>query len=313
MFTFICITYNQQQYILEHLESVKFQVETFGKLIDVDFIIIDDCSIDANQVIIDCWLKENQSIFRDIKFIKNKVNMGINQSLVKALRNIKEGHFYILAGDDLYYKNNVFELVHLDYDFINSKTIMMNNNKFYLEKIHLKAKSINSIKKFITKGNVFKAPSIAFSIELLDTDYYKYILNYRNYEDYPTWIYFFILNDKVNKYVILDKPLVIYREGVGIGQKDSTSKGHRIFLKDKKSFYKKYKNVLNKEKPQYYNYYRLLLLRNYIYRYRKLKKRVFHNLYFLFKNMKQIEEFKKHHNNIRQKVNKYKLEHYNAE
>jgi hypothetical protein len=31
MFTFVTITYNHEKYIIEHLESIKYQIENFSK------------------------------------------------------------------------------------------------------------------------------------------------------------------------------------------------------------------------------------------------------------------------------------------
>ena len=61
MFTFISITYNHEKYIIEHLESIKYQILQYGKNEKVCFILSDDCSTDNTLLITQQWLKINSN------------------------------------------------------------------------------------------------------------------------------------------------------------------------------------------------------------------------------------------------------------
>ena len=45
-FTFAVITYNQEMYVIEQLESIKYQVNMFGKDYITNFLLCDDASTD---------------------------------------------------------------------------------------------------------------------------------------------------------------------------------------------------------------------------------------------------------------------------
>ena len=61
-FSFLVFTYNHEKYIVDHLESIKYQIENYGIAIDVDLLINDDGSSDQTVHIVDSWINENQSL-----------------------------------------------------------------------------------------------------------------------------------------------------------------------------------------------------------------------------------------------------------
>ena len=62
-FAFLVITFNHRDYIVEHLESIKYLVKTYGSDIDVDLIVSDDCSLDNTSLLVDQWCVLNKSLF----------------------------------------------------------------------------------------------------------------------------------------------------------------------------------------------------------------------------------------------------------
>ena len=70
----ICACYNQAQYVVESLDSVKNQTYK-----NIELVIYDDASSDDSVSVISNWLEQN----RDIKafFTKNEINQGICKSL----------------------------------------------------------------------------------------------------------------------------------------------------------------------------------------------------------------------------------------
>ena len=109
-FTFVMLTYNQEQYVVEHLESIKYQIEHFGQNIKINFILADDASNDKTAYKVKKWIESNQNLFFSVKFIIAVENRGIVSNVISALKNIKTEYYKILAGDDIYFRNNVFEL-----------------------------------------------------------------------------------------------------------------------------------------------------------------------------------------------------------
>ena len=73
-FVFGVMTYNQESIICETLESIKYQIETYGKDIDCTIIITDDCSKDKTVKVIENWLKNNGELFCNIIKKYNKEN-----------------------------------------------------------------------------------------------------------------------------------------------------------------------------------------------------------------------------------------------
>ncbi|MDP2815092.1 MAG: glycosyltransferase family A protein [Rectinemataceae bacterium] len=109
-FAFLVLTYNHQDYILEHLESVKYLVLLHGDDIDVDLIINDDCSRDETQTLVKQWLNINASLFRHIKTLFNPKNLGTCASINNMLSHMVADRCKLTAGDDVYSFENIFKL-----------------------------------------------------------------------------------------------------------------------------------------------------------------------------------------------------------
>lgn len=110
-FTFCVLAYNHSQYIIEHLESIKFQVLNYGANIDCSIIINDDASKDDTVELIEKWFSKNDTIFKHISKIYNKVNIGTCKAVINFSDNLKTRYFKITAGDDVYSSTNIFEFV----------------------------------------------------------------------------------------------------------------------------------------------------------------------------------------------------------
>ena len=69
-FTFGVLMYNQFNFIIETLESIKYQIKQYGNNGQINIIFIDDFSIDGTIDIVEKWLQINSDIFENIDFIK---------------------------------------------------------------------------------------------------------------------------------------------------------------------------------------------------------------------------------------------------
>jgi glycosyltransferase involved in cell wall biosynthesis len=115
-FAFLVVTYNHQDYILEHLESIKYLVQTHGAGIDVDVIVNDDCSKDQTRILVDSWLQINAGLFRHVKTLYNPKNLGTCASVNNMLTHVVADRCKLTAGDDVYSFENIFELTKHDSD-----------------------------------------------------------------------------------------------------------------------------------------------------------------------------------------------------
>ena len=217
-FTFASITFNHKSFIIEHLESIKYQIITFGKNFQVEFILCDDNSSDETFEIANKWLELNNSLFAKVQIIKNNKNLGINKNFLQTISKISTKRFKMIAGDDLYFKNNVF-LVNTSSDITFSPVIKYNGiniTGFSSVQRLVIIKNNYYFRMLLKLENVFNAPGSFLLLKLFnDKNLITYLSNYSFLEDYPLWFYLF------NKYkdikVKIDLyPYVIYRIGSGI-------------------------------------------------------------------------------------------------
>ena len=108
-FTFGVLTYNQENYILQTLESIKFQKIKYGKDIDVSIIITDDASKDETVSVMKGWLEKNKQYFSEIKLIANEKNKGTVENFCTILNKVDNHGLKVIAGDDLIASRNLFE------------------------------------------------------------------------------------------------------------------------------------------------------------------------------------------------------------
>lgn len=107
--TIICLCYNQQEFVLESLDSVINQDYK-----NIELIIVDDCSTDNSKSIIENWLADNPGI----PLIANTTNLGITKAFNHALQLANGDYIIDLAADDILVPNcvrlqiNAFENSH---------------------------------------------------------------------------------------------------------------------------------------------------------------------------------------------------------
>lgn len=89
----VSISYNQEKYIAEALESFVAQQTDF----DFEVIIADDCSIDRTAAIIREYAKTYPEI---IKPIFGENNIGVQLNLIKALKAAQGQYIALCEGDD---------------------------------------------------------------------------------------------------------------------------------------------------------------------------------------------------------------------
>jgi len=87
--TIVAISYNQERYVIDALNSIKNQTYK-----NIQLIIADDGSKDNTKQLISGWLKDN---WPDALFLNHPVNRGVTKNLNSALPYVK-GEFYQFFG-----------------------------------------------------------------------------------------------------------------------------------------------------------------------------------------------------------------------
>ncbi len=91
-------SYNHESYISEAIESVLQQSFT-----DFEFIIVDDCSIDASIEIINDYNKKDKRI----KVLFHEKNKGISTTINDGIEMVKGKYIALIASDDVWVHNKL--------------------------------------------------------------------------------------------------------------------------------------------------------------------------------------------------------------
>lgn len=254
-FAFMVLTYNHENYILEHLESVKHLINAYGKNIDADIIISDDCSSDKTCFLIDNWLDINKKLFRNIDKIYNSSNLGTCKSLINILDRLKADKCKITAGDDVYSYENIFELSDFNHDvaIVSGRTLFLYENKLKFDRV---ANILTSASQIIYERDSmlhrFKhfsynnAPNILYSKKcLIDSEVITHLKNFDVIEDWPLQIAIARKFPDL-KFKLLEEVLVYYRRTIGSIYLVANERFNNDKLKIYNDLIKKEKNLLEK-------------------------------------------------------------------
>lgn len=101
----IILTYNQPVYIYELIDSIIAQTYC-----SIEIIISDDASHEFNQAGISEYISNNKrENISNIVFIINLTNLGTVKSINNAIKRANGKYIKIIAGDDYYGRNDIFE------------------------------------------------------------------------------------------------------------------------------------------------------------------------------------------------------------
>jgi glycosyltransferase involved in cell wall biosynthesis len=88
--------YNHEKYLSDYFESIIQQTYE-----NIELIIADDCSDDSSPVIIENYLPRLKKRFKNVVFLKNKINMGIPKNCNQILDHVNGKYIKWLASDDM--------------------------------------------------------------------------------------------------------------------------------------------------------------------------------------------------------------------
>lgn len=223
-FAFCVLSYNHEQYIIEHLESIKFLIETYGAGIRFQLILNDDCSIDNTVYLVDNWLDDNKYLFAKVVRLFNHANLGTCQSVANIIDALECDYWKLTAGDDVYSCENMFNSVgYVDkYDIVSgvpldltcgvvSRSFSAVFNAFATEIIYVNSTLLDRL----TSISVNNAPNIIYRKDhVVKKSLLDFLTNYDVVEDLPIQLAIAELNHDA-KFLLIDKVFVYYRRTPG--------------------------------------------------------------------------------------------------
>lgn len=257
--SFGVVTYNSEKTIIETLESIRFQVEQFGRIHKNYLVISDDCSNDDTCELLSIWIDKYKEIFSDINVIQTEINSGLCVNYAQLIKNIHTNYFIPLAGDDLISSENVYDKlselganelrVHLTVEFSDSAVRIKPENMikqlYYSKYKHTNKRDIVLLETLSPYASV----EIIFLKQHYTKECMEYIKNYRNFED-DTSFYYVLRNNKDVKFRFVMTPLVLYRREENSLTKMVDTSSQIAFLDDlhrfRKETFKREKNIFVK-------------------------------------------------------------------
>ena len=315
-FTFAVLTYNQERCVLYHLESIRYQVERWGDGIEIYFLLADDHSTDGTMELAQAWLRKYKTLFTGVQIFQNEQNQGIVQNYLHALHGIQTEFFKILAGDDLYYKNNVFAAAEKG-SFVLSPVLYFCGDtvlrgqyllRLWVFQEFLRYEDTDLKRRILLRQqytNCIYTPGVFYQKSLADDRVDQLLRRYRWMEDYPLWNHLLAREDVQPR--LARRPVVLYRASAGIStgpahEKRSLYKEEYLsFLRETGSPFAKYPLWVN---PYRYLYYLRYFLKGAVYStfIRYLDARIGAFLREMALEEKQANEYLK---DIRQKVERW--------
>lgn len=241
-FAFLVVAYNHQDYILEHLESIKYLVQTHGAGIDVDVIVNDDCSEDQTRSLVDSWLQINSGLFRHVKTLYNSKNLGTCASVNNMLTHLVGDRCKLTAGDDVYSFENIFELTKHDPDvaIVSGRALYLlgdalgedwrSNVLTTATQVIYQSDSLLHRFKHFSYNN---APNLLYSIEcLLHPKVRAYLQRFDVIEDWPLQVAI-ARQFPERRFKLINEVLVYYRRTAG----STYIVANQRFFRDKTKMY----------------------------------------------------------------------------
>lgn len=246
-FTFGVIAYNAESTIIETLESIRYQVESFGSGIKCYLIISDDCSTDSTFFLVNEWININKSLFYKTIILSTKKNSGLCVNYAQLVNNIMTDYFILISGDDLVCSRNVFQAladlgknelrVHLPIIY-NGERLEISDSNIARQLYYKGYRHSNKIDiRLLETMTPYNSIQIKFLRRHYTPDSMEFIKRYRNFED-DTSLYYILRNNSEASFSFCMEPLMIYRRS-GTSLTTSVDNANQIrFLDDLYSFRK---------------------------------------------------------------------------
>ncbi len=251
----IC-TYNAEDYILDALESIRYQIENYGEGHKVYLAISDDASTDHTTELVQKWFDRYKDLFAGgCQLIISDVNRGISHNFVALMKHIHTEYFKMFSGDDIISSHNIFDQIEkadpecmtffFPIHFTEEGTYVTDrdlcNMFFYERHKHIHKKDL----WLIEARKPFPSPEICIRRKYYSDGCFEFVEHFTMFEDDPSY-YYILKNNEDMVLKICSDPMILYRKhskSLSQGSVDTTSQIR--FLDDLHKF-RKY--VMLKEK-----------------------------------------------------------------
>jgi glycosyltransferase involved in cell wall biosynthesis len=186
--TVIAISYNQEMYVIDTLNSIRNQ--TYAH---IQLIVSDDGSTDNTKSLIRKWLKEN---WPDAKFLDHANNMGVTRNLNSALPFIEGEYYQFIGCEDVMLPHKIETQVkllqqHTDAAIVYSDMYLMNETGYIDNKTYYKKYPDNVPQSGALYGELIKKCFVATPTALMRSDVVKKLKKYNEHldiDDYDFWV-----------------------------------------------------------------------------------------------------------------------------
>lgn len=258
-FTFAIVTYNSESTIIETMESIKYQIQNYGKDIFFKLVVADDCSKDNTLSILRKWIEINDNLFRDVQILESSENKGVCKNYSRMVKAIKTQFFLQIAGDDIVCSHNIIKnilnlgenelKVFMQYDLVNDKVKLdefsFARQIYYNNFEHSNKKDIRLLETFPP----YRSIEVVFQRGHYSNECLKYMEQYTNFED-DTSLYYILTHNPKTNFSYSYEPFIIYRRSNSALTQSIDNSPQIRFMEDLYKFrsdtFKKEKNLPTK-------------------------------------------------------------------
>lgn len=122
----IVITYNSAKYVIETLESARYQTYQ-----NIELIVSDDCSADNTVEICSNWIKEHTNRFARVELITVNKNSGIPANCNRGIKASTGEWVKFIAGDDALLENCILDNINRITEIPEKVNALHSNIKYY--------------------------------------------------------------------------------------------------------------------------------------------------------------------------------------
>lgn len=224
----LIVSYNQEKYIQECLESVRYQIEKYNHNGEhkVQVVITDDCSKDLTKQKAMEWFQKRGDVIDDFVFVGGERNQGTCKNYLKGLDKVTGDYVKVIGGDDMFGLKSIFEMFEYlkEYDIvIGLPFIYTEGGENQIKYISKETQKMHFIYTEESKLSYYdwihrycfpNAPSTFYRKELqFHPETLRVVSEYKYAEDYIQWIKFSEIKDIKCKYI--PEYDVIYRRTKG--------------------------------------------------------------------------------------------------
>ena len=246
LFSVVVLTYNQENLVLETLNSIYNQ--TFK---NIELVISDDASKDNTQKVIADWIKSHKDRFSNVVINFNKKNLGISGNHTAGVKLANGGFVKYIGGDDILLPDAIKKMHDFlennkDARFCTSKIKMFyKKNENYItfgerpEKRmfkKLKESDVNKQFSILSQGCSISAPGTFFRRSIFeDCGYFDE--KYTTFEDWHQWLKFLLNGERL---FLLDEYTVLFRRHENSVSTSALYSKNKKFYLDNLNVYKEY-------------------------------------------------------------------------